>query len=61
MFSTRKTRMIVLPYVEKKYDAMLNGFDTISKCDRQTERTAISILHVSTAIFYFFSYVSHEP
>ena len=51
MFNAGKTRMIRLPYGEKNYDDMLSRFHLIpehyGRTDRQTDRFAISISHVS--------------
>ena len=51
MFDADKTRMIGLPYGEKKYDDMLNRFHLIpernEQTDRRTGRFAISISRVS--------------
>jgi len=51
MFDAGKTRMIGLPYGEKKYDDMLSRFHLIperyGQADRQTDRFDISISRVS--------------
>ena len=54
MFDAGKTRMIGLPYGEKKYDNMLSRFHLIperyGRTDRQTDRFAISISRVSKSL-----------
>jgi len=51
MFDAGKTRMIGLPYGEKKYDNMLSRFHPIlerhGRTDGRTDRIAISISRVS--------------
>jgi len=51
MFDAGKTRMIGLPYGEKKYDNTLSRCHTIPErngwTDRETDRFAISISRVS--------------
>ena len=51
MFDADKTRMIGLPYGEKKYDDMLSRFHLVpernGRTDRQIDRFAISISRVS--------------
>ena len=49
LFDADKTRMIGLLYGEKNYDNMLSRFHLIPerRTDRQTDKFAISISHVS--------------
>ena len=48
MFDADKTRMIGLPYDNKKnYDSMLSRFHLIGQTDRRTDRIAISLSRVS--------------
>ena len=64
MFDAGKTRMIVLPYGEKKYDDMLSPFyliperhgQTERQTDGETERISISlsrVAHVWTCKMFF--------
>jgi len=50
MFDAGKSRMIALPYGEKKYDDMLSRFHPIpgryGRTDGRTDRISISILRV---------------
>jgi len=67
MFDAGKTRMIVLPYGEKKYDDMLSPFyliperhgQTERQTDGETERISISlsrVAHVWTCKMFFLDF-----
>ena len=47
LFDAGKTKMIGLPYSEKNCDDILSRFHLIPECSGQTDRFAISVLHVS--------------
>ena len=63
MFSTAKTRMMMLQYAEeRKYDDMLSHLDTILKCDRQMNRQADRIaVSLSLAIKTEIKVHVHHP